>query len=238
MKLPGFIFTDQTFQIVDVFDGEIKNKYDFEDGKGYVDSNTNNIWIFKSKKPKKDENKYPYMWITDDGVTHFSHYPIDNGIFHADKLISVNTNEIIENVVNNDNTSPVFDDNIINDLNAGSEEFHPVLYDKDDFLKKLIKTVLNTVSISLNKYKSKVRQKYMISNMKSALMTKTKMSTQYFNAWVEMLGLKMTVIIESNDDAEDKIPEPLVYLSERDNVFKLSELDNADELKKIIKNNK
>ena len=238
MKLPGFIFTDQTFQIVDVFDGEIKNKYDFEDGKGYVDSNTNNIWIFKSKKPKKDENKYPYMWITDDGVTHFSHYPIDNGIFHADKLISVNTNEIIENVVNNDNTSPVFDDNIINDLNAGSEEFHPVLYDKDDFLKKLIKTVLNTVSISLNKYKSKVRQKYMISNMKSALMTKTKMSTQYFNAWVEMLGLKMTVIIESNDDAEDKIPEPLVYLSERDNVFKLSELDNADKLKKIIKNNK
>lgn len=238
MKLPGFIFTDQTFQIVDVFDGEIKNKYDFEDGKGYVDSNTNNIWIFKSKKPKKDENKYPYMWITDDGVTHFSHYPIDNGIFHADKLISVNTNEIIENVVNNDNTSPVFDDSIINDLNAGSEEFHPVLYDKDDFLKKLIKTVLNTVSISLNKYKSKVRQKYMISNMKSALMTKTKMSTQYFNAWVEMLGLKMTVIIESNDDAEDKIPEPLVYLSERDNVFKLSELDNADELKKIIKNNK
>ena len=238
MKLPGFIFTDQTFQIVDVFDGEIKNKYDFEDGKGYVDSNTNNIWIFKSKKPKKDENKYPYMWITDDGVTHFSHYPIDNGIFHADKLISVNTNEIIENVVNNDNTSPVFDDSIINDLNAGSEEFHPVLYDKDDFLKKLIKTVLNTVSISLNKYKSKVRQKYMISNMKSALMTKTKMSTQYFNAWVEMLGLRMTVIIESNDDAEDKIPEPLVYLSERDNVFKLSELDNADELKKIIKNNK
>ena len=238
MKLPGFIFTDQTFQIVDVFDGEIKNKYDFEDGKGYVDLNTNNIWIFKSKKPKKDENKYPYMWITDDGVTHFSHYPIDNGIFHADKLISVNTNEIIENVINNDNTSPVFDDSIINDLNAGSEEFHPVLYDKDDFLKKLIKTVLNTVSISLNKYKSKVRQKYMISNMKSALMTKTKMSTQYFNAWVEMLGLKMTVIIESNDDAEDKIPEPLVYLSERDNVFKLSELDNADELKKIIKNNK
>ena len=238
MKLPGFIFTDQTFQIVDVFDGEIKNKYDFEDGKGYVDLNTNNIWIFKSKIPKKDENKYPYMWITDDGVTHFSHYPIDNGIFHADKLISVNTNEIIENVINNDNTSPVFDDSIINDLNAGSEEFHPVLYDKDDFLKKLIKTVLNTVSISLNKYKSKVRQKYMISNMKSALMTKTKMSTQYFNAWVEMLGLKMTVIIESNDDAEDKIPEPLVYLSERDNVFKLSELDNADELKKIIKNNK
>ena len=78
----------------------------------------------------------------------------------------------------------------------------------------------------------------MISNMKSALMTKTKMSTQYFNAWVEMLGLKMTVIIESTDDADDKIPEPLVYLSERDNVFKLSELDNADELSKILENNK
>ena len=48
----------------------------------------------------------------------------------------------------------------------------------------------------------------------------------------------MTVIIESTDDADDKIPEPLVYLSERDNVFKLSELDNADELSKILENNK
>lgn len=237
MKLPGFIFTDQTFQVVGVFDGEIKNKYDFEDGKGYVNTETNHVWIFKSKKPAKDVNKYPYMWITDDGVTEFSRYP-DTGIFNADKIVSVDTNEIIEATVNSKNTSPAFDDSIINDLNAGSEEFHPVLYDKDDFLKKLIKTVLNTVSISLNKYKSRVKQKYMISNMKSALMTKTKMSTQYFNAWVEMLGLKMTVIIESTDDADDKIPEPLVYLSERDNVFKLSELDNSDELSKILENNK
>lgn len=237
MKLPGFIFTDQTFQVVGVFDGIIKNKYDFEDGKGYVNTNTNHVWIFKSKKPTKDVNKYPYMWVTYDGITEFSRYP-DTGIFNADKIVSVDTNEIIEATVNSKNTSPAFDDSIINDLNAGSEEFHPVLYDKDDFLKKLIKTVLNTVSISLNKYKSRVKQKYMISNMKSALMTKTKMSTQYFNAWVEMLGLKMTVIIESTDDADDKIPEPLVYLSERDNVFKLSELDNADELSKILENNK
>lgn len=237
MKLPGFIFTDQTFQVVGVFDGEIKNKYNFEDGKGYVNTETNHVWIFKSKKPVKDVNKYPYMWIADDGVTEFSRYH-DTGIFNADKIVSVDTNEIIEATVNSKNTSPAFDDSIINDLNAGSEEFHPVLYDKDDFLKKLIKTVLNTVSISLNKYKSRVKQKYMISNMKSALMTKTKMSTQYFNAWVEMLGLKMTVIIESTDDADDKIPEPLVYLSERDNVFKLSELDNADELSKILENNK
>lgn len=237
MKLPGFIFTDQTFQVVGVFDGKIKNKYEFEDGKAYVNKNNNSVWIFKSRKPLKDVNKYPYMWVTDDGVTHFSKYP-NTGIFNADKIVSIDTNEIIEAAANSKNSESAFDDNIINDLNAGSEEFHPVLYDKDDFLKKLIKTVLNTVSISLNKYKSKVKQKYMISNMKSALMTKTKMSTQYFNAWVEMLGLKMTVIIESTDDADDKIPEPLVYLSERDNVFKLSELDNADELLKINKNNK
>ena len=237
MKLPGFIFTDQTFQVVGVFDGEIKNKYDFEDGKGYVNIATNQVWIFKSKKPTKDVNKYPYMWVSTDGITQFSHY-LDTGIFNADNIVSVDTSEIIEATLNSQNSSPAFDDSIINDLNSGSEEFHPMLYDKDDFLKKLIKTVLNTVSISLNKYKSRVKQKYMISNMKSALMTKTKMSTQYFNAWVEMLGLKMTVIIESTDDADDKIPEPLVYLSERDNVFKLSELDNADELSKILENNK
>ena len=238
MKLPGFIFTpDQVFQVVGIFDGEIKDKYDFEDGKGYLNESTGHVWIFKSKKPVKDENKYPYMWITDDGVTHFSNYP-NTDVFVSSKIVNIDANDIIENITNSNDLAPAFDDSIINDLNAGSEEFHPVLYDKDDFLKKLIKTVLNTVSISLNKYKSKVKQKYMISNMKSALLTKTKMSTLYFNAWLEMLNLKMTVIIESDEEAEDKIPEPIVYLSERDNVFKLSELENSEEIKNIIKNNK
>ena len=89
----------------------------------------------------------------------------------------------------------------------------------------LLEEIINELNISLAKYKYKMTQKYMISNMKSALLSQTKMSTMYFNAWAEMLGLKVTMIIESTDTAEDKLSEPYVYLSERDSIFKLSELD-------------
>lgn len=239
MIYPGFIFTpDKVFRVVSEFSTNETNKYAFEDGKAYLNPDTKQIWVYKDTCPT-DKNKYPYMWF-ENGTLRFS-TPCKEIIklFKEKEARVMETEKIIaETNADESNNEPIFDDTIINDLNASSERFHPVIYDKDDFLKKLIKNVLNMVCISLNKYKSRVKQKYMISNMKSALMSQTKMSTMYFNAWIEMLGLKMTVIIESDESAEDKIPEPIVYLSERDNVFKLSELDNYEELCTIMKNNK
>jgi len=226
---PCLIFTpDRTFRVDGEFNSNDRqiNINNFIDGKGYLDTVDEHVWIYSENKPR-DPNQYPYFWI-EDGL--YVRSDPTNDIykqFRLNKLVNYDTERIIQDTKNSDNSEPLYIPEVVNDLNASSEIFHPVMYTKDDFLKKTIKTVINVLNISLSKYKYKMSQKYMISNMKSALLSPTKMSTMYFNMWAEMLGLKVTMIIESTDDSEDKLDEPYVYLSERDTVFKLSELDDG-----------
>lgn len=225
---PALIFTpDKTFRV----DGEFNSSdtpstnNNFIDGKGYLDTQDDHVWIYSNDKPK-DKNQYPYFWIEDNHYTKSNPTPETFSLFKSKELVTYNTEKIIQAANESDNNEPIYVDDVINDLNASSEIFRPVIYTKDDFLKKTIKTIINVLNISLSKYKYKMSQKYMISNMKSALLSPTKMSTMYFNAWAEMLGLKVTMIVESTETSEDKLDEPFVYLSERDSVFKLSELDS------------
>jgi hypothetical protein len=222
---PVLIFTqDKTFKVEGEFDSSnIPANKNFIDGKGYLDIKDEHAWIYSDGEPR-DPNQYPYFWIENGKYKKSEPTNEIYRQFRLNKFVNYNTDHIIQVTNKSDNTDPIYVDDVINDLNASSEIFHPVMYTKDDFLKKTIKTVINVLNISLSKYKYKMTQKYMISNMKSALLSPTKMSTMYFNAWAEMLGLKVTMIIESTDASEDKLDEPYVYLSERDSVFKLSEL--------------
>lgn len=226
-NFPVLVFTtDRTFRIEGEFDSTKKANSDinFIDGKGYFDTDDEHAWVYCNEKPR-DPNQYPYFWIENGNYVKSNPAPEIYKQFRLNKFVNYSTDRIIQAANESDNTEPIYVDDVINDLNASSEIFHPVIYTKDDFLKKTIKTIINVLDISLSKYKYKMSQKYMISNMKSALLSPTKMSTMYFNAWAEMLGLKVTMIIESTDGSEDKLEEPYVYLSERDSVFKLSELD-------------
>ena len=223
---PVLIFTpDKTFRVEGEFNSSTgaNTHNNFIDGKGYLDTIDEHVWVFASEKPR-DPNQYPYFWINNGQYEKSEPTQEVYRQFRLNKLVNLNTERIIQVTNESDNTDPIYVDDVINDLNASSEIFHPVIYTKDDFLKKSIKTVINDLDISLSKYKYKMTQKYMISNMKSALLSPTKMSTMYFNAWAEMLGLKITMIIESTDASEDKLDEPYIYTSERDSVFKLSEL--------------
>lgn len=223
---PVLIFTqDRTFKIEGEFNSTAKvdRKHTFIDGKGYLDIVDDHAWVFANEKPR-DPNQYPYFWIENGICVKSNPTPEVYRQFRLNKFVNLATDTIIQKANECDRSEPIYVDDLINDLNASSEIFHPVMYTKDDFLKKSIKTVINALDISLSKYKYKMSQKYMISNMKSALLSQTKMSTMYFNAWAEMLGLKVTIILESTDASEDKLPEPFIYISERDSVFRLSEL--------------
>ena len=221
------ITTDRTFRVEGEFNSadSIPHEIAFINEKGYHDINDGYVWVYVDEEPR-DPNQYPYFWIKNGSYVKSDPAEEILAQFNIDKAINYSTNHIIDVTNKSDNTEPIYVDDIINDLNASSEIFRPVIYTKDDFLKKSIKTIINVLNISLSKYKYKMSQKYMISNMKSALLSPTKMSTMYFNAWAEMLGLKVTMIIESTDASEDKLEEPYVYRSDRDSVFKLSELDS------------
>lgn len=216
---PVLVFTqDRTVKVVGEFDSSnIDSEMNFIEEKGYLDTRDNHAWIYVSEKPR-DPNMYPYFWIVDGECVKSKPTSETYRLFSVNEFVDYSSKRIIEEASKSDDNEPFYEDEVINDLNASSEIFRPVMYVKDDFLKKSIKTVINNLNISLSKYKSRVKQKYMISNMKSALLSPTKMSTMYFNAWAEMLGLKITMIIESTDESEDPLDEPYVYLSERDSV--------------------
>lgn len=226
-EYPVYIFAqDITVRIEGEFDSSEdiskEEQKSFIDGKGYLDRKDDCVWIYKKEKPY-DANRHPCFWIVKDKVEKSNPKPETRRYFLSKNIQILTKDHIVETCKENPDSVSI-DENILNDMNASAELFHPVMYAKDDFLKKIIKTVLNELCIPMSKYKSKVDKKYMLSNMKSALVSPTKMSTPYFNGWVEMLKLKITIIVESEDNADDKLDEPFVYVGERDSVYKLSEL--------------
>ena len=100
------------------------------------------------------------------------------------------------------------------------------MYAIDDFLKKITKTVLNTLDISMAKLKPKLPpgQPHRLSNMQSGLTKSTKMSVPYYNSWAELLQYETLIIVYSKDTADDKLPEPVVYMTEKDSAMLVSEL--------------
>ena len=119
-----------------------------------------------------------------------------------------------------------YDKMFIDGLNAQSEKYRPVVYSNDDFLKKMTKTILNFLNISMAKIKPKLPagQPHRLSNMQSGLNKSTKMSVPYYNSWAELLQYETIIIAYSKDNADDKLPEPIVYLTEKDSAMTVSEL--------------
>lgn len=234
---PVLIFApDRTFRVEGEFNSTKNNKNQFIDGKGYLDNSDDYVWIY-SIEPPRDANQYPYFWFEGSSIVKSDPSKDTLDYFHLEKCVDYSNERILKTARESEDDQPLYNDEKINDLNASSEIFRPAIYQKDDFLKKIIKTAINEIEVRLSRYKHQMSQKYMISNMTSALRSPTKMSTLYFNSWIEMFNWDVTIIVNSTEQSEDKLPEPLVYLSSRDSVFKLSELGPDFKFPEIPKKN-
>ena len=211
-SFPAFIFTPKdTFSVLGYFNSKDKDSQDteFVDGKGYIDTYDNQIWVYKKSRPSDTRTIYPFEY---------------KKYFDPDKLVVRSVNEIISTAKENPNDD--YDKMFIDGLNAQSEKYRPVVYSNDDFLKKMTKTILNVLNISMAKIKPKLPagQPHRLSNMQSGLNKSTKMSVPYYNSWAELLQYETIIIAYSKDNADDKLPEPIVYLTEKDSAMTVSEL--------------
>lgn len=226
-SFPAFIFTPKdTFSVLGYFNSKDKDSQDteFVDGKGYIDSYDNQVWIYKKNKPDDVRTLYPYFWKSNDAIEK-SRFDIEyKKYFDPDKLVARSVNDIIN--MAKENPDADYDKMFIDGLNAQSEKYRPVVYATDDFLKKITKTILNVLSISMAKIKPKLPagQPHRLSNMQSGLNKSTKMSVPYYNSWAELLQYETVIIAYSKDTADDKLPEPIVYLTEKDTAMTVSEL--------------
>ena len=176
------------------------------DKKGYIDPDTGNIYIYTDKSipktitvPLLDKNLVKHEINSKDES-------IDPKEFHEDNLKSISVSNIIKNT---NEKEELYDEQVLLDMNSSTSRFKPTINENDDFLKKVIKLAILTKGggegCDLSRFKSKMPNKYEISNIKSALAGTTKMSTPMFNIWCDLLSLDYEIIV--HDTGEDKIEE-------------------------------
>ena len=187
--------------------GILKNKEEdlpenYINGKGYLDPKDGSIWIFANKKPNKLRiDNYPYFWFTSDSNREHSHPSEEvRKIYHESNLRDISVMNIIENIKDGE---AIYSPEELIDLNSSTSFYRPAVYDKDDPWKKMIKYMILTKGIDINRLKVKMGVPYKLPNMKTALSNDTKMSSPYFATWLELLGLEVKYVI--SDDGTDKL---------------------------------
>ena len=225
LKFPRYLSIDQqgkeeqidrVIEVVGHLFMDVTDPRRYIHSKGYVDGQ-GIIWVYQKKKPKSNRNRYPYFWI-EDGVIKRSTPRFEvMRKFNVKNSSLLTIDRIVEETRDDDK---MYNEQAVIDMNNSSSKYTPIIKDDDDYLKKIIKTVILAKNIDLSRIKCKMENHYNLMNMKQALEKKTKMSVPYFAKWAEILGIDFTIIIEDNHtDRIDPLPETLVYNSAIDTVL-------------------
>lgn len=221
MTFPQFINTmERTVQVL----GFISETDDYLDGKAYLDE-SGYVWIFCESEPSKTiRNKFPYFWKSKELEFSDPDEEVRNN-FHVSKLKDL-SRERIENESHEDEIN--YDEKTLNDINSALTVFVPTIKKKDDFLKKLVKTMILEKNTNVKRYRSKSPKAWTIGNMINSLNSDTKMSVNFFLIWCELMGIDFEIHVKNNGHDTDPLPEDLYYFSTRDGVFSESELKDMD----------
>ena len=89
--------------------------------------------------------------------------------------------------------------------------FAPPIEDGDDDLKKIVKTALISMQFDPRLVKHMFNKDYGISNLRASITKKAPLSKKYFDRWVEVLGLKVSIHVEDdgNPNKPIRLEEPI-----------------------------
>ena len=216
MIYPKYLqFKDRTYVVLD----DIQLAPEFKDNKGYVDRKTGKIYIC-TKDHAPVHTDVPILKVNPD-TREKEMIPAPDketdDYFVVKNLSSVT----FANIVNGTNPDDVlYDEESLADMNAATSLFTPIMdTEKDDPLKQIIKQTILDKKIDINRLKHRLPQKYGLTNLKSALIGKTKMSITNFNIWCELLGIEYSVTVSDNGtDTENPLQETLTYTSENNRI--------------------
>lgn len=213
MKFPAYLtFKDYVFTII----GYMEDTTTYVMGKGYVDKDTGTIWICKDKIPKRPE--YPVFTYNDerDIIKESKDKPEIMDIFNIKSLEELSTEKIVANSSEDD---ILYDEAALHDMNSSNGLFIPTVEAKDDFLKKIVKTIIIAKEIDVKRLQHRFPEKHGLPNLISALKGKTKMSTTNFLMWAELLGIDFNILVNDNGSDEiNPLPKNVTYVSINDKV--------------------
>lgn len=95
----------------------------------------------------------------------------------------------------------------------------PEIDPNDDFLKRIVKTVITEKHVNVKKYGTKVINGWQITNLINGLVGTTKTGPLVFLQWMELLDCDFKIIISDNGvDQNDPLKEKVVYNSITDKI--------------------
>lgn len=178
----------------------------FRDGKGYIDE-SGNIWIYKKTKPTTALG-IPWFSFTEEQIgdeirTTFSWnkkcLAKTKDFFKESNLSSDTVESIVSDTVEGEQ---LYNQEMLDDLNAGGDIWIPEIEKTDDFLKLIVKTILIDNNINLNSRKHLMPKSFQISNLKAGIKGKTKTSPTTFNILSELLGFEFDITIRSREGSK------------------------------------
>ena len=199
-----------------------KTVRDFKHGHGYVDDR-GFVYIYQKTEPeKKDSIPWFLVYMNDDGKPglYFSETRSEE-TRKAFRIERVSDKFEIKRILDEaDASKPLYDESALTDvLNSRTSTIKPISKD-DDWLKKVVKQVIEEKGGDPHRIKSKLDKSFKYSNMTSALNGTTKMSPIQFAIWMELLDCDYALSVTDNgvDDAYPLAHEVL-YRSDMDELL-------------------
>lgn len=209
-------YKDRTYAI----EGYLGEADVYKDNKGYIERKTGRIFICSKDKPPVHTD-VPIVYINDDGSYTIKDANAPNvlEVFRDAYLHDLSFQTIINETGENEQ---LYNEEALADINAATSVFIPTINDDDDPLKKIVKQAIISKKIDINRLKHRMPQKYGLTNMKSALIGKTKMSITNFNIWCELLGITYEIIMSDNGtDTQTPLKRPIYFCSETNRLQEL-----------------
>ena len=192
-------------------------------GRGYISEENETVFIFQGQwtndNIEKSNKDIPVFFTgkdINDVIIEFGPTPGINRAFNVDNIVELNIADITSNTTGNE---VLYNEEELNDIGMSSERFTPVINTYDNFLKKAIKMAILKKNINIKKLQHKLLSKSGLGNLKSALVGKTNMSTNYFIIWCEALGLNWELTVKSDDSSDpDSFKGTIRYDSKTDTI--------------------
>lgn len=200
---------DRTYSIL----GYIGQVDTYIDNKGYIDESTGKIYICSKDKPPVHDDT-PVIYVKDDGTYTLKdvNAPQVAEVFRDAYLYDLSMPTILNTTKEHE---VLYNAEALADMNAATTVFIPTINETDDPLKKIVKQLIISKKIDINRLKHKLPEKYGLTNMKSALIGKTKMSINNFNMWFELLGATYEITVSDNGtDTQNPLIGQIRYSSD------------------------